>query len=206
MKIVLLGPPASGKGTLAQQISKDFALPHVSTGDILRAEIKTGSKCGKIADEIISKGDIVPDKLMLRLLKQRLTQNDCKNGYILDGYPRNLAQAKALDGLINIDFVFYLDTPLDVIKQRVLGRKICSQCGRVHNTNLGSCITCEACGGELITRKDDTLEVLEKRYEVFKKTVLPLKEFYKSKLIDVKSTDLIEQTYAKVKKVLEKKV
>ncbi|MBQ4535548.1 MAG: nucleoside monophosphate kinase [Clostridia bacterium] len=206
MKIVLLGAPGSGKGTLAQQISKDFALPQISTGDILRAEIKKGSACGKVANDLLSKGEIVPDDLIIKLLKQRIKDDDCKNGYILDGFPRTLQQAKELSKITQIDFVFFLETPVDTIISRLETRRICEKCGRVHNLKLSSAEICENCGGKLIQRDDDKPEIIQKRFEVFEKNILPLKEYYKPVMIYVKSKDLIEETYIPVKKVLEKKV
>lgn len=206
MKIVLLGAPGSGKGTLAQQISNDFGLPQISTGDILRAEIKKGTKCGKIANDLLSKGEIVPDDLIIKLLKQRLKNNDCKNGYILDGFPRTLQQAKVLNEITQIDFVFFLETPVNTIISRLETRRICEKCGRVHNLKLNDAKSCETCGGNLIQRDDDKPEIILKRFEVFDKNISPLKEYYKPVMIYVKSKDLIEETYIPVKKVLEKKV
>ena len=206
MKIVLLGAPGSGKRTLAQQISQDFALPQISTGDILRAEIKKGSECGKIADNLLSKGEIVSDDLIIKLLKQRLKNIDCANGYILDGFPRTLQQAKALSKITQIDFVFFLETPVKTIIARLETRRICEKCGRVHNLRLGSKDSCENCGGNLIQREDDKPDIIERRFEVFEKNISPLKEYYKPVMIYVESKDSIEQTYAPVKKVLEKKV
>jgi adenylate kinase len=148
----------------------------------------------------------VPDDLIIKLLKQRLKNNDCKNGYILDGFPRTLQQAKVLNEITQIDFVFFLETPVNTIISRLETRRICEKCGRVHNLKLNDAKSCETCGGNLIQRDDDKPEIILKRFEVFDKNISPLKEYYKPVMIYVKSKDLIEETYIPVKKVLEKKV
>ena len=205
MKIVLLGAPGSGKGTLAQQISNDFGLPQISTGDILRAEIKKGTKCGKIANDLLSKGEIVPDDLIIKLLKQRLKNNDCKNGYILDGFPRTLQQAKVLNEITQIDFVFFLETPVNTIISRLETRRICEKCGRVHNLKLNDAKSCETCGGNLIQRDDDKPEVIKVR--LAKQGVsTEVIDFYKGKGVFTKidATDYVDQTFALVVEALEK--
>ena len=186
MRLILLGPPGAGKGTQAVRLSQELKLPHISTGDILRQNVKEGTSLGKEAKDYMDKGLLVPDELLARLLVQRFEQADVKNGFILDGYPRNLSQAKKLDEIlkqqqIEIDFVIYLDTSDTVIVQRLTGRLVCSKCSaNFHKTNMppekeG---TCDKCAGSLYQRTDDKEETVRKRIEVYKNEVASLIEYY----------------------------
>ena len=186
MRLILLGPPGAGKGTQAVRLSQELKLPHISTGDILRQNVKEGTSLGKEAKDYMEKGLLVPDELLARLLVQRFEQADVKNGFILDGYPRNLSQAKKLDEIlkqqqIEIDFVIYLDTSDTVIVQRLTGRLVCSKCSaNFHKTNMppekeG---TCDKCAGSLYQRTDDKEETVRKRIEVYKNEVASLIEYY----------------------------
>ena len=135
MKIILLGAPFSGKGTLARNIMKDFDIVQISTGDLFRENIKNGTKIGLEAKSYMDKGELVPDAVTIKMLEERLKQKDCKNGFILDGFPRSIPQAEALKKITDIDTVIELDVPLDEIKRRCVGRRICSKCGEIYNTS-----------------------------------------------------------------------
>ncbi|MBI4983007.1 MAG: adenylate kinase [Candidatus Omnitrophica bacterium] len=188
MKLILLGPPGAGKGTQAKRLAEELALPHISTGDILRQNVKDGSLLGKEAKDYMDKGLLVPDDLVARMLKKRMDSEDVKKGFILDGYPRTINQAKTLEEIlkekkVNIDFVFYLDTSDAVIIQRLTGRLVCSSCGaNFHATNMPpkKAGICDKCGATLFQRTDDKEETVRKRIEVYKKEVASLVEYYKN--------------------------
>lgn len=180
MKLVLLGAPGSGKGTLAQGLIKSLNIPSISTGDLLRNSIKEGTELGKIAQGYMNEGKLVPTELVLDLLKERIAQDDTKNGYILDGFPRSMEQAELLDSMINVDLCLYLDVDKDVIVNRIAGRRTCKTCGAIYNTNTYNKNTCE-CGGELYQRDDDNPETVSKRFDTFTNTTSPLVDFYKKK-------------------------
>lgn len=206
MKIILLGAPGSGKGTVAQKIYENFELPQISTGDLLRDEIKKGTKLGKQIADLIENGNFVTDDMMIKILKNRLKQIDCQNGYVLDGFPRNLAQAKILENLTKIDVVFYIDTPLEVIKQRINNRRVCEKCSKVYNTKTYAKATCADCGGKLVKRKDDTPKIIEKRFKIYQTETAPLIDYYKTQIVKVDGTKSVKTAFEPVKKFLEKKV
>jgi len=189
MNIVLLGPPGAGKGTQAIQLAKELSLPHISTGDLLRQNVAGNTPLGKQAKDYMDKGTLVPDELVSQMLSQRLGQADTKKGFILDGYPRNINQAIALDKVLrekslDIDFVFYLETSEAVVVQRLSGRLVCKSCGaNFHITNMPPKVkgTCDNCGGSLYQRSDDKEETIKKRLEVYKKEVSVLIKYYKDK-------------------------
>lgn len=204
MNIILLGAPFSGKGTLARQISKDFNLVQISTGDLFRENIKMGTEVGLLAKEYIDKGELVPDTVTIAMLKGRISQKDCKNGFILDGFPRTIEQAEALSKIVNIDTVIQLDVPLDEIKRRCVGRRICSKCGEIYNTSTYDKTTCKKCGSPLFQRDDDNLETITYRLEVYEKLTTPLINFYADRLFVVKGSDKgPEETYKPVKNFLK---
>ena len=188
MRIVLLGPPGAGKGTQSKELAVRLSLPHISTGDILRENVKKATALGKEAKDYMDKGLLVPDELVAKMLRDRFEQPDLKKGFILDGYPRNLAQAKTLDEIfkqrkIALDFVIYLDTSVPVILQRLTGRLVCSKCGaNFHATNMPPKVkgTCDKCGGSLYQRTDDKEETIMKRLEVYRNEVSPLVDYYKA--------------------------
>ena len=188
MKIVLLGPPGAGKGTQAKRLAAKVALPHISTGDLLRENVKNGTPLGKEAKDFMDKGLLVPDELVARMLSERFNQPDVKKGFILDGYPRNIAQAKTLDELLSgksldLDFVVYLDTTDSIIIQRLSGRLVCSGCGaNFHVTNMPpkKSGACDGCGASLYQRNDDKEETIKKRLEVYKKEISPLIAYYQA--------------------------
>jgi adenylate kinase len=189
IRIILLGPPGAGKGTQSVRLAQELKLPHISTGDILRQNVKNGTDLGKEAKDYMDRGLLVPDELLSRLLMQRFDQPDVKPGFILDGYPRNLNQAKTLDDILSkrnsgIDLVIYLDTSDKVIIQRLTGRLVCSKCGaNFHKTNMppkkeGICDKCE---GSLYQRTDDKEETVRKRIDVYKNEVASLIKYYDEK-------------------------
>lgn len=187
MRITLLGAPGSGKGTQAKKLQEHYGVPQVSTGDLLRAAVKEGSELGKKAKAKMDAGELVPDSLVLGLLKERLTRDDAKNGFILDGYPRNLAQAQALTGLLvaldqELDTALLVDVDLEIIMKRITGRLTCGDCGQMFNTFFSPPSEegkCDACGGNnLTTRADDNEATVRKRLEVYEEETKPLVEYY----------------------------
>lgn len=189
MRIVLLGPPGAGKGTQAKVLAQKLSLPHVSTGDILRQNVKKDSALGKEAKSYMEKGLLVPDELVAKMLVESFSQPDTEKGFILDGYPRNLAQAETLDSILNklgidIDFVVYMDTSDEVIIQRLSGRLVCSACGlnfHIKNMPPKASGICDVCRGSLYQRTDDKEETVKKRIEVYKNEVASLIEYYERK-------------------------
>jgi len=189
MRIVLLGPPGAGKGTQAVRLAEKLRLAHISTGDILRQNVKEGTALGKEAKDYMDRGLLVPDELLSRLLEQRFDKQDVKKGFILDGYPRNLNQANTLEDILSkrnmaIELVIYLDTSDEVIIQRLTGRLVCSKCGtNFHKTNMPPQKegVCNHCGGSLYQRTDDKEETVRKRIEVYKNEVASLIKYYEAK-------------------------
>ena len=189
MRIVLLGPPGAGKGTQAKRLAERLGLPHISTGDILRQNVKDGTGLGKEAKDFMERGLLVPDELMSKMLLDRFSQSDIKKGFILDGYPRNLAQARTLADIfkqkdLDVDMVVYLDSSDAVIIQRLSGRLVCSACGaNFHVTNMPPKKKgiCDKCQGALFQRSDDKEETIKKRLEVYKQEVSSLIKYYQDK-------------------------
>ncbi len=203
MNLILLGAPGSGKGTLAKNIAKEFKIPQISTGDILRANITFGTILGKKAKEYMDEGKLVPDELVIDLLKQRLMEDDCKKGYILDGFPRTVVQAKELEKFAKIDSVILIDLPFNVIEDRIVNRRLCENCGEIYNVSTYEKNTCKKCGAPLYQRDDDKLETVRNRLEVYERQTAPLINFYSDKIHKVNSIGSPEETYGLVKKFLE---
>jgi adenylate kinase len=186
MNIVLLGPPGAGKGTQAKILANRLGLPHISTGEILRQNVSGNTVLGLEAKSYMNKGLLVADDLVTQMLTQRLNEPDVSNGFILDGYPRNLAQAKTLGGILEkrnagIDYVIYLETSQATIIQRLSGRLVCKSCGaNFHITNMApkKAMTCDNCSGSLYQRDDDKEETIKKRLAVYEQEVLSLVDFY----------------------------
>jgi adenylate kinase len=186
MYLVLLGPPGAGKGTQAKRLAEKLGLPHISTGDILRQNVKDGTALGKQAKGIMDKGLLVPDELVAAMLDERFNNPDIKKGFILDGYPRTLVQAKTLDEILSrkklsVDLVVYLDTSDEIIIKRLTGRLVCSKCGaNFHVVNMPpkKAGLCDNCQGELYQRSDDNEVTVRKRLEVYKNEVASLIKYY----------------------------
>lgn len=209
MKLILLGAPGAGKGTQAEIISRKLNIPTISTGNILRAAVKNGTPVGLQAKAFMDAGDLVPDEVIIGIVKERLQEPDCQNGYILDGMPRTIAQAEALEEAgVEIDLALYIKIDDQVIYERMAGRRACPSCGATyHITGNPPKVTgiCDNCGSELIIRKDDDPETVKNRLQVYYKETEPLLEFYKSrgrfKVVD--SQPVKEQTTAKIFEALE---
>ncbi len=205
--IVLLGAPGAGKGTQAALIANEYNIPHISTGDIFRKNIKDGTELGKKAKSFMDAGLLVPDELVIDLVADRLGQEDAKNGYILDGFPRTIAQAEALDKVATIDVALDIEVPFETIIERLGGRLVCI-CGETSHVKwLGDSRVCPKCGGEMYVRNDDKPETVRARLEVYEKQTAPLIEYYgkKGNMVSVDASEgSVEDVFEKVKKVLSK--
>ena len=206
MNIILLGAPGAGKGTQASRISDAYALPHISTGDIFRENIKNETEIGLLAKSYIDKGQLVPDEVTCKIVENRIVKPDCEKGYMLDGFPRTIAQAEALDKVAKIDLVINMDVDFALIMDRLCGRRVCKDCGEsYHVTTLNGATTCSRCGGELYQRKDDNPETVESRLAVYSQQTAPLIEYYKAKglLFNVLSNGTPEDTFEMIAKKLD---
>ncbi|NCA66643.1 MAG: adenylate kinase [Clostridia bacterium] len=206
MKLIFLGAPGAGKGSQATLIKEAYSIPHISTGDIFRANIKGGTELGKLAKSYIDRGELVPDSVVIDIVKDRLLQEDCKNGFILDGFPRTVVQADALEEVAAIDAVINLVVENAVIIRRIAGRRMCS-CGESYNTaTLTGPEICLKCGGTLYQRADDKEETVKNRLAVYDKETAPLIEYYRAKglLIDIDCNNrTISETDKDIRKLLE---
>ncbi|MDH5440812.1 MAG: adenylate kinase [Candidatus Bathyarchaeota archaeon] len=195
MRLVLLGPPGSGKGTYASRLNIRLGVPHISTGHIVRDEIKAGTELGKQIRRYSDRGGLVPDEIIIEMLQARLDRPDCAKGFILDGFPRTIPQADALGKIAEIDLVINLNVPDEIIIQRLSNRLVCRRCGAIFNTltlKPKKDLICDECGGELYTRDDDRPEVIKERLTVYRRETAPLIEHYRNKelLKDVYCDDL----------------
>ena len=182
MNIILLGAPGAGKGTQAIRLAERYNIPHISTGDIFRSNIKEQTPIGVIAKSYIDKGQLVPDEVTVQIVKERLEKEDCKNGYLLDGFPRTVAQAEALSEFSEINAVVNIDVPLGKLLRRITGRRICRDCGGSYHVDfLGGKENCLKCGGELTQRADDNEETVKSRLDVYVAQTAPLTEYYEEK-------------------------
>lgn len=205
MKLILLGAPGSGKGTQAAYIAEKYDLPHISTGDIFRENIKNQTPLGIRVKEIMDSGNLCPDDLTVELVKDRLSKPDCQNGYLLDGFPRNLVQAKALDEFSAPDTVIDIDVDLGKIERRITGRRSCPKCnGSFHIDFIGDTDVCPDCGAQLIIRKDDNPETVKERLSVYSRQTAPLIDYYKGqgKLVTVNGNLSISKVFDEIVKVL----
>lgn len=180
MKIVFLGPPGAGKGTQAEKIISRLGIPQISTGEILRRAIREKTPTGLEAQSYIEKGALVPDDVVVRIVRDRIAEPDCKNGYLLDGFPRTLPQAEALASFESIDVVVNLEVPASLLIHRLSGRRVCAQCGYTTHVDRGEA-KCPKCGAELTQRKDDAPESVQNRLDVYEKQTKPLIDFYAEK-------------------------
>ena len=206
MNIVLLGAPGAGKGTQAQKLVEEFGVAHISTGDLLRAAVKAGTKLGVKAKSYMENGQLVPDKLVVDLVKERLDADDAQKGFILDGFPRNTAQAVTLDSALaemgrNLDAALLVDVAADVIVKRLSSRRTCRECGYTAPAGVD---TCPSCGGEMYQRDDDKPETIQKRLDVYESQTAPLVEYYRGKglLKAVDGDRPVDDVYADVKELL----
>ena len=209
MKLIFLGAPGAGKGTQAEVISEKLSIPTISTGNIIRAALKNGTEMGLKAKEFIEAGKLVPDDVVIGIIKERLAESDCNNGFILDGFPRTIPQAEALDNMgIIIDKVVDIEVPDEDVVNRMSGRRTCKGCGAsYHIQNKPSKVegVCDSCGGELTIRKDGAPETVLDRLNVYHEQTEPLKDFYEKcgKLRIVEGTKPINEITAEILKVLE---
>ena len=193
MRAILLGPPGAGKGTQAETIVNEFSVPHISTGDIFRKNIKEGTALGKKAMEYMDQGKLVPDDLTVELVKDRLLQDDCSNGFLLDGFPRTIYQADALEDALKsmgkaLDYVINIMVRKELLVERAVGRRICKDCGQTYHMSFNKPSkegVCDNCGGVLLQRKDDTKETVENRINVYQEQTEPLIDYYTQKGIIV---------------------
>ena len=207
MKIVLLGAPGCGKGTQASLISKNYNLPHISTGDIFRENIKNKTPLGIQVKEIMDRGNLCPDDLTIKIVEDRLNNKDCIQSYLLDGFPRNITQAEALEKFNPPDVVININVDLDKIEKRVTGRRICSKCGHsFHIDFIGDVKFCPGCKGELFIREDDNVNSVRERLSVYKRSTEPLIDLYTklNKLINIDGNQTIEQVFEQIQSVLTK--
>lgn len=208
MNIILLGAPGAGKGTQATKISDKYGLPHISTGDIFRENIKNKTEIGLLAKSYTDNGQLVPDSVTCKIVEDRLAREDCKDGFMLDGFPRNIAQAEELDKFAKIDVVLNIEIDLSLLMDRLCGRRVCKSCGEsYHISTLGGRTTCSRCGGELYQRKDDNPETVGNRLSVYKDQTAPLIEYYSKKgnLVNLThGAGTVDEVFAEIVSVLDK--
>ena len=203
MNLILLGAPGAGKGTQSEKISEKYQIPAIATGDILRSAMKAGTALGKEAKAYVDEGKLVPDSVVIGIIKEYLTSDACKNGFILDGFPRSIPQAEALDTMgVKIDVVLSIDVPDEKIISRMSGRRVCS-CGASYHVEYNPPKTadvCDSCGSALYIRADDAAETVKRRLDTFHSQTEPLKEFYSKKgiLVSVEGQEKVEDTTALV--------
>lgn len=212
MRLVLLGAPGAGKGTQAKKLIEKYSIPQISTGDLLRAAVAAGTSLGKEAKSYMDKGELVPDSVVLGMVEERLKQDDCNKGYILDGFPRNTKQAEALDKMLgdlnmSISAALSVDVPFEDLMKRLTGRRTCKACGQMYNVYFGPSKKegiCDKCNGELFQRDDDKEETIKKRLEVYSSQTAPLIDYYGSKgiLKSVSGTGSIDEIFSDVCKTL----
>ena len=208
MRLILLGAPGAGKGTQAEILSRELGIPTISTGNILRAAMKAGTPVGIQAKSYVDAGKLVPDDIIIGIIRERLAQEDCKKGYILDGVPRTIPQAETMEEMgVEIDCALSIEISDEVLVQRMSGRRTCKDCGQTFHIVSNPPKTegvCDACGGELHVRKDDAPETVKARLEVYHRDTEPLKLFYaqRGKLKTVENQSTIEATTAEIKKAL----
>jgi adenylate kinase len=214
MNLILLGAPGAGKGTQAKLIVEKYGIPQISTGDMLREAVAKGTELGKKAKEYMDRGELVPDEVVIGIVKERLKQPDCDKGFILDGFPRTLKQAEELDKMLEelgkkIDAVINVHVPEEEVVKRIVNRRTCKNCGAVYHLIYNPPKEegkCDKCGGELYQRDDDKEETVRARYKVYKEQTEPLIDYYSKKglLYNVDGTKSIEEVFEEIKKILDK--
>lgn len=205
MKLILLGAPGAGKGTQATKIADKYDIPHISTGDIFRKNIKEGTPIGVKAKSYIDAGKLVPDEVTCQMVAERLAEPDCKNGFLLDGFPRNLPQAEALDKITTIDAVIDIEVDLDALEARITGRRVCPKCGESYHVSTKHDDKCDRCGETLVQRKDDNPETVKTRLATYTEQTAPLIDYYGKKgvLKSVDGMQAIDKVAADIVKVLQ---
>jgi len=212
LRTILLGPPGAGKGTQAARIVEKYNVPHISTGDIFRDNVKRQTELGKKAQEYMNKGELVPDDLVIEIACTRLLEDDCKEGFLLDGFPRTVYQAEKLDEFLadhgmELDKAINIDVADDELISRLTGRRTCKDCGAsYHIVNIPTKVegVCDECGGELVQRADDTEETVRNRIDVYKEQTMPLVEYYTTgdKIATVDGLGTLEEVFADIVKAL----
>ncbi len=213
MKLVLLGAPGAGKGTQAKKLIEKYSIPQISTGDILRKSVADGTALGVEAKSYMDKGELVPDSVVIGLVKERLAQDDCKKGYILDGFPRNTSQAETLDNVLAemshpLDVALSVDVDKDDLMKRLTGRRTCKGCQQMYNVHFSTPDKdgiCDKCGGELYQRDDDQEETIKNRLDVYEQSTAPLIDYYGRKgiLKSVQGVGNIDEIFNKIVSILE---
>ena len=181
MKLIFLGPPGAGKGTQAEKISELYGIAHISTGDMLRSQMREGTPLGAEAKGYIDRGELVPDELIVAMVAERIKEEDCANGFLLDGFPRTVSQAEALNGISDIDMVIDIAVPAERLMERIGGRRMCSGCGAGYHTSSYHKDTCEKCGASLYIRDDDRPETVKHRITVYERQTKSLIDYYREK-------------------------
>jgi adenylate kinase len=212
LKIILMGPPGAGKGTQAVRIADHFGIPHISTGDMFRAAVKSGTEMGKKAKFFMDQGLLVPDEVTIGVVRERLAQPDCAKGFLLDGFPRTLAQAEALDRTLQenpVDVALNIEVPREELIRRLTGRRVCRACGATyHRDSQPSQVegVCDACGGELYQRDDDGFDTVTNRLEVYSRQTEPLVAYYgaQNKLVTVTGTKPVTEVFSEIIDHLQK--
>ena len=212
MKIVFMGPPGAGKGTQAEKIVESYQIPHISTGDMFRKAIKDQTELGMVAKSYIDQGQLVPDEVTIGIVRDRLSEPDCAAGFLLDGFPRTVEQANALDEIMvslatKIDYVINIDVDLNILKERLTGRRICKSCGATYHMVFNPPAVpgiCDKCGGELYQRKDDNEETVGQRLDVYVNQTKPLLDYYSStgNLVDINGQQSIDLVFAEIQAAL----
>ena len=214
--IMFIAPPAAGKGTQAELVKKKYNLPHISTGDILREISKEDSEIGEYVRETLASGNLVKDEITYQLIEDRLKRDDCKNGYIIDGFPRNLEQAKEYDKILeklgyDIGNVILLNIDKKTLEKRITGRRLCEKCNTIYNINDKDSSpkvesVCDNCGGKLYQRSDDNLESFQTRYNTYLEKTEPIIDYYRNKKVlkEVNGDDTVENIFESIEKIINK--
>ena len=205
MKLIFLGPPGAGKGTQAERIAERYRIAHISTGDMLRSEIRNATALGAAAKSYLDRGELVPDSVIIDMVRERIQREDCRNGFLLDGFPRTVAQAEALSGLTDVDFAVNIDVPSERLVKRISGRRMCPDCGAAYHVSMYAKPTCQKCGATLYQRDDDREETVKNRLKVYTEQTAPLIDYYRRQgiLRTVNCQGTVEENFAQVKRALE---
>ena len=209
-KMLIMGPPGAGKGTQAESIIKYYNIPHISTGDMFRAAISNKTEIGMLAKKYIDAGNLVPDEVTVGIVKERLSKPDCKNGFLLDGFPRDLHQAEMFDSMlkelgIKLDLVLNIHVDDEKLINRIIGRRICPKCGRTYHIKYNKSLKdgiCDDCGSELIQRKDDNVETVKNRLDVYSHLTEPLINYYKDLVVNFDGDRDVDVIFNDIKKVI----